>query len=249
MTIQPNTIYNDDCFNILPHIADGSVDAIITDPPYNTTKCEWDKAIDLETLFREFERIIKPNGAVVVFCSFVFGVKLVNACKGKLKFRYDLVWEKSTVAGFVDANNRQLRNHENILVFSVCRMSDTIYNPQMTKGRAYVKKVSGVSEIYNLPRRRIDTINNGDRFPVSIIKGKSEIHTEHPTQKPVSLLEYLVATYSNEGDLILDPFLGSGTTAVACRNLKRNYIGCELHGEYYDICVKRLSQPLQDRMF
>ncbi len=104
MTLELNKIHHGDCFELMKHIPDGSVDAIITDPPYNTTACKWDVAIDLETLFKEFERIIKPNGVVVVFCSFKFGVDCVNACKGKLKFRYDLVWEKSNSVGFFHAN-------------------------------------------------------------------------------------------------------------------------------------------------
>jgi len=247
MTLELNKIHHGDCFELMKHIPDGSVDAIITDPPYNTTACKWDVAIDLETLFKEFERIIKPNGAVVVFCSFKFGVDCVNACKGKLKFRYDLVWEKSKVLGALDANRRQLRNHENVLVFSV--NGYTKYNPQMTKGEAY--KGGRPADQINVYGNGSGVINenNGERFPVSIIKGKSELHTLHPTQKPVSLLEYLVATYSNESDLILDPFLGSGTTAVASRNLKRQYIGFELEEEYYDICVKRLNEPPQGRMF
>lgn len=231
---------------MLPNIPDSSIDCIITDPPYNTTACKWDVAIDLETLFREFERVIKPNGAVVVFCSFKFGVDCFNACKGKLKFRYDLVWDKKCPVGFLSSKERQLRQHENILLFSI--NGDVTYNPQMTKGEAYVNNRKGNAEIYS--QKRTNTINNGDRYPISIISGmNNRSDSVHPTQKPVSLLEYLVATYSNESDLILDPFLGSGTTAVACRNLKRNYIGFELHKEYYDICVKRLNEPLQERMF
>jgi len=249
--LEPNSIYNGNCFNLLPLIPDGSIDCIITDPPYNTTNCKWDVAIDLETLFREFERIVKPNGAVVVFCSFKFGVDCVNACKGKLKFRYDLVWEKSKPVGYFDANNRQLRNHENVIIFSVNEMREIIFNPQMTYGKPYFSKGQNKpnAESY-FNTKRIDTINAGLYYPVSILHGQNGLsNSVHPTQKPVSLLEYLIATYSNEGDLILDPFLGSGTTAVACRNLKRKYIGFELHEDYYDICVKRLNEPLQERMF
>lgn len=247
--LEPNSIYNGNCFNLLPLIPDGSIDCIITDPPYNTTACKWDVAIDLETLFREFERIIKPNGAVVVFCSFKFGVDCVNACKGKLKFRYDLVWDKKCPVGFFDANDRQLRQHENILIFSI---NESNYNPQMTAGKPYKidRSKQKETQIYSEKMKRTDTINNGDRYPISIISGmNNRSDSLHPTQKPVSLLEYLVATYSNESDLILDPFLGSGTTAVASRNLKRNYIGFELEEDYYDICVKRLNEPLQERMF
>lgn len=251
MTIQPNTIHHGNCFDLLLSIPDGSVDAIITDPPYNTTNCKWDVAIDLETLFREFERVIKPNGAVVVFCSFKFGVDCVNACRGKLKFRYDLVWEKNKPAGYLDANHRQLRTHENILVFSINEMRQMVYNPQMAYGKPYIDKRTKrekPNDIYTNVNHT-EQNNNGLYQPLSIIKGKNPDNGLHPTQKPVSLLEYLVATYSNESDLILDPFLGSGTTAVASRNLKRNYIGFELHKDYYDICVKRLNEPLQERMF
>ena len=250
--LEPNNIYNGNCFDLLPLIPDGSIDCIITDPPYNTTACKWDVAIDLETLFKEFERIVKPNGAVVVFCSFKFGVDCVNACKGKLKFRYDLVWDKKCPIGFFDANNRQLRQHENILVFSINEMREITFNPQKTAGIAYERDRTkqDKAKIYSHTTERINTINNGDRYPISIIRDmNNRSDSVHPTQKPVSLLEYLVATYSNESDLILDPFLGSGTTAVACRNLKRNYIGFELEEEYFDICVKRLNEPPQERMF
>ncbi len=245
--LEPNNIYNGNCFDLLPLIPDGSIDCIITDPPYNTTACKWDVAIDLETLFREFERIIKPNGAVVVFCSFKFGVDCVNACKGRLKFRYDLVWEKTTPVGFLSSKRRQLRNHENIIIFSLDGIPT--YNPQMTAGKAYIAKTNIENRNCYGDQKVTISVSNGDRYPLSILNGKNQIGNVHPTQKPVSLLEYLVATYSNESDLILDPFLGSGTTAVACRNLKRNYIGFELHEEYYDICVKRLNEPLQERMF
>ena len=249
--LEPNSIYNGDCFDLLPKIPDASIDCIITDPPYNTTNCKWDVAIDLEMLFKEFERVIKPNGAVVVFCSFKFGVDCVNACKGKLKFRYDLVWEKSKTVGYFDANNRQLRNHENILLFSINEMRQMVYNPQMANGKPYIDKRinNGRNNAVYTETTRTETVNNGLYYPTSIIKGKNPDNGLHPTQKPVSLLEYLVATYSNESDLILDPFLGSGTTAVASRNLKRNYIGFELEEDYYDICVKRLNEPLQERMF
>lgn len=248
-TLQHNTIHHGDCFELMRLIPDGSVDAVITDPPYNTTNCKWDVAIDLETLFKEFERVIKPNGAVVVFCSFKFGVDCVNVCKGKLKFRYDLVWEKSKTVGYFDANNRQLRNHENILLFSINEMREMVYNPQMTYGNPYIDKRTNRADESYTETIRTETVNNGLYYPTSIIKGRNPDNGLHPTQKPVSLLEYLVATYSNESDLILDPFLGSGTTAVACRNLKRQYIGFELDKEYYDICVKRLNEPLQERMF
>ncbi len=239
--LEPNSIYNGNCFDLLPLIPDGSIDCIITDPPYNTTACKWDVAIDLETLFREFERIIKPNGAVVVFCSFKFGVDCVNACKGKLKFRYDLVWEKSKPVGFLDANRRQLRQHENVLVFSI--NGYTSYNPQMTEGKPY--KFNNTKHRYDGYGSHSGTQgeNDGSRFPTSIIYGINGLSDfVHPTQKPVSILEYLVATYSNEGDLILDPFLGSGTTAVACQNLNRNFIGMELHRDYVDIGERRLKE-------
>lgn len=247
--LEPNSIYNGDCFDLLPKIPDASIDCIITDPPYNTTNCKWDVAIDLEMLFKEFERVIKPNGAVVVFCSFKFGVDCVNACKGKLKFRYDLVWEKNKTAGYFDANRRQLRNHENVLVFSI--EGYPTYNPQITYGNPYVDKRTKTEKLNNVYgyAKVIPQNNNGVYQPLSIIKGKNPADGLHPTQKPISLLEYLVATYSNESDLILDPFLGSGTTAVASRNLKRKYIGFELHKEYYDICVKRLNEPPQGRIF
>ena len=174
----------------------------------------------------------------------------MNACKGKLKFRYDLVWDKKCPVGYFDANRRQLRQHENVLVFSI--EGYPCYNAQMTKGKLYNidRSKQEKPKVYGNIKNSTNTNNNGDRYPISIIRDmNNRSDSVHPTQKPVSLLEYLVATYSNESDLILDPFLGSGTTAVASRNLKRRYIGFELEEEYYDICVKRLNEPPQGRMF
>ena len=223
-------------------IADKSIDMILCDLPYGTTKNRWDSVIDLSLLWKQYERIIKDNGAIVLFSQMPFTAELVNS---NLKhFRYEWIWEKTTATGFLNARKMPLKAHENILVFY---KKLPIYNPQKTVGHKPVNKFTkntSDGSCYGKTQLGITGGGNTDRYPRSILKQKTDkqILSLHPTQKPVTLLEYFIKTYTNEGDMVLDNCMGSGSTGVACINTHRNFIGIELDTTYYDIAVKRLKE-------
>ena len=234
MNIQLNEIYNMDCLEGMRYIPDKSIDMILCDLPYGSTKNQWDIIIPFKQLWLYYERIIKDNGAIVLTASQPFTSMLVMS---KLEyFKYSMIWEKSRATGHLNAKIMPMKNHEDILIFGKTRIK---YNPQ------------GILPYGKMTRRG----NNGDNFgesgkenyqeftnyPRTIIQFSNEGITMHPTQKPVELFEYLIKTYSNEGDTILDNCMGSGTTAIACMNTKRNFIGFELEKKYYDICIERIN--------
>lgn len=236
-----NKVIQGDCLEILKQIPDKSINLILQDPPYFTTKCpwEWDIMTKIDELWTEWKRVIKDNGTIVMTASQPFTSKLVMS---NLKmFKYEWIWEKSNGGGFLLANKVPLKRHENILIFAKKQLT---YNPQKTKGKPYICKSSGGTKFLGEETsKKIAgwvTKNNGDRYPISVIKIPSETGL-HPTQKPVALMEYLIKTYTNKGDIVFDGFAGSFTTAVACDNLKRDWICCDIDKEYCEIGKKRIN--------
>ena len=228
-----------DCLELMKDIPDGSVDMILCDLPYGTTKNKWDSIIQLDELWKHYERIIKDNGAIVLFAQTPFDKVL--GCSNLKLLRYEWIWVKESGTGFLNAKKMPLKNSENILVFY---KSLPTYNPQMTAGKPYkCKQGSGSSNWnYNQDCGGHITENNGERYPVNVIKFNRERNTQHPTQKPVALLEYLIKIYTNPGEVVLDNCMGSGSTGVACVNTNRRFIGIELDEGYFNIAKKRIEE-------
>ena len=228
-----------DCLEEMKKIPDGSVDMVLTDPPYGTTQNKWDSIIPLEPMWSELERVTKSNGAIVLTSQSLFTAQVQMASPF---YRYSLVWEKTKAGGFLNANRMPLQAHEDITVHY---KKLPTYNPQKEKGEPYVKKAVTDGDGGNYGKfQRVGTINKNDgtRFPRSVIKIANDNHGSlHKTQKPVALMEYLIKTYTNEGETVLDFTMGSGTTGVACKNLNRNFIGIELDKEYFEIAKKRIE--------
>jgi site-specific DNA-methyltransferase (adenine-specific) len=227
----------------MKEIKSGSVDMILTDPPYGTTACKWDSIIPLEPMWEQLNRVIKPNGAIVITSAQPFtSVLVMSNLKG---FNCEWIYEKTNAKGFLNAKRKPLTSHESVLVFGKAKT----YNPQKwtipeylrTKRKHATSKTSG--EVYgNTKLKRKE--DDGSRYPTSVIGfsnrvGRSENY--HPTQKPVALMEYLIKTYTNEGDTVLDFTMGSGTTGVAAKNLQRNFIGIELDDKYFEIAKERIE--------
>lgn len=243
------SLYNADCFEIFPSIADKSIDMILSDLPYGTTRNSWDSVIPLDKLWVEYERVIKNNGAIVLFAQTPFD-KVLGASNLKL-LKYEWIWNKKRPTGFLNSKFAPMKQHENILVFSKAsaafvknKSNSMIYNPQFRKGEPYTCKNGGQSKNYDFKNmKQIITVNDGNYYPISILEYEPETGY-HPTQKPVALMEYLVKTYTNENDLVLDNCMGSGTTGVACQWAYRKFIGIEKEKKYYDFAIKRLSEVL-----
>jgi site-specific DNA-methyltransferase (adenine-specific) len=228
-------VYNDDCFNIFPKIKD-KVDMVLVDLPYSQTACKWDIPINLEDMWIALKKICKRDCVYVFFCTTKFGYKLIQS--NEKWFRYDLVWEKSRKVGFLSANKMPLRKHEMVYVF---KEKQGVYNPQKTEGKPY--KITGNGEevgIY-LKFKRTDHENKGDRHPSTIVKFNNPSKSVHRTQKPVDLCQWLIKSYSNEGDTVLDFTMGSGSTGVACQNTDRKFIGIEKDKEIFNIAMNRLG--------
>ena len=230
-----------DCLELMKDIPEGSIDMILCDLPYGTTACKWDSVIPFEPLWHEYKRIIKDRGAIVLFGSEPFATELRHS---NLKmYRYDWVWEKEQGANFMLCKYQPYKVHEVISVFSKSRH---FYNPQMTVGKPYISG-KGTSGDITGNVKKVQKTNNGTRFPRSVQyfatdKAKGSFH---PTQKPVALLEYLVKTYTNEGDTVLDNCMGSGSTGVACMNTGRRFIGIELDKQYFEIAEKRIKEAAE----
>lgn len=244
MKINTDFILNEpicnDCFNIFPQIESGSVDMILCDLPYGTTQCKWDSILPLDKLWKEYNRIIKKNGAIVLFSSQPFTSILINS--NIKNFRYTWVWEKSKATNYLNAKKQPLRASEDICVFY---QKQPTYNPQMTEGKPYNKGTAlRETEVYG-SQVAVEVKSDGARYPRNVIYFKtaeSEGKVVHPTQKPLALLEYLIQTYSNEGETILDNTAGSFSTAVAATKLNRNWIGIEQEEEYCKIGLERLEK-------
>lgn len=235
-----NKITCGDCFELMEQLKDNSIDCIITDPPYNTTRNSWDTEIDLDVLFTEFWRVLKEHGTIVMFSQQPFTtIAIMNQ---KENFKYELIWNKIRVSGFLNANRMPLRSHENILIFYKKRGT---YNTQKMLGDKSHSKGSISSDVNNNYGKygKIDlSAENGSwKFPKSVLEFMKPHPAVHPTQKSLNLINWLIRTYSNENDIILDPFSGSGTTSVACKQSNRNSINFELSREYCDIAEKRLN--------
>lgn len=222
----------------IKRIPDGSVDLILTDPPYGITACDWDVRPDLDFMWREFNRVLKLNGAAVVTATQPFATDLINA--NRRWFRYDLIWVKSNPVGFLNSHKMPMRQHELVLVFY--RRLPT-YNPQMSKSAPRVAKALKQTDRGSGVYRKTINIKyeHEGHYPTSVLPFRKEGGKgRHPTQKPVSLFEYLISTYSNPGEVVFDPFMGSGTTAVAALAVGRQYVGFETCREYYEGSLERL---------
>ena len=236
-------LYNNDCLYVMPAIADKSVDMILADLPYGTTACKWDTIIPFEPLWKEYKRIIKDNGAIVLTASQPFTSKLVMS--NYKMFKYEWIWIKNRGSNFASVKKIPIKEHESCLVFYNSKIT---YNPIM-QGRTGGGK-QRVTKPFKKTRSKISEhgveVNGAewlseDRYPSSWQKFNCEVGM-HPTQKPVGLFEYLIRTYTNEGDLVFDGFGGSGTTAIAAHRTKRNFIVIEKDKRYFEIASKRLYQ-------
>lgn len=231
-------LYKGDCLEIMKEIKSDSVDMILADLPYGTTACSWDFIIPMELLWKEYNRIAKENAAMVFTGTQPFTAMMIRS---NLKnFRYEWIWEKNQGTNPMNAHNMPLRSHENIMIFY--RKKPT-YNPQLWYDKPYYGFISAdktIGESYGHQKSKHRNNPAGERFPKTIIKMKQEKGL-HPTQKPVKLMEYLINTYTNENDVVLDNVMGSGTTGIACKNLNRGFIGIELNEEYFNIAEKRIN--------
>jgi len=241
-----------DCLERMKEIPDGSVDLILADPPYGTTACKWDSVIPLEQMWEQLKRIIKPNGAIVLFGIEPFSSFL--RCSNIKMFKYDWIWVKTKKTGFTNAKNRPLSNYEVVSVFSEgtvanCSPKRMPYNPQgleplnkVIKGGKNKSKGDDVGHSYYRPSQETDYIREWTNYPANVIYFNSEGNTVHPTQKPVALMEYLIKTYTQEGETVLDFTMGSGSTGVAAKNTNRKFIGIEMDETYFDVSVKRIME-------
>ncbi len=243
-----NNLMLGDCLERMKEIPDGSVDMVLTDPPYGTTACKWDSIIPLEPMWEQLKRVIKPNGAIVMTAAQPF--TSVLTLSNIDMFKYSLVWKKSRISHFAQAPYRFLTEHEDIVVFSYGGASKNaknrmIYNPQGTTEIHKVVKGKGHSDHRPSNRVQKDYVQSRTGYPKSVLEFKSDQAKLHPTQKPVALMEYLIRTYTNEGDTVLDFTMGSGTTGVACANTGRKFIGIEMDENYFNIAEKRISEARQ----
>ena len=237
-------LFHGDCLEVMKDIPDKSVDMILCDLPYGTTECKWDKLIDNKSMWEHYNRILKESGNIILFASQPFTTKLIES--NPKMFRYEIIWIKTRPTGFANANYRPMKKHENILIFTKASTSTAgnnhaTYNPQGLI--ECERKVKRTSRGYQGERQnsKDEYVSKFTNYPTSIVEFPSEGKTVHPTQKPVDLLEYLIKTYSNEGEVVLDNCMGSGSTGVACINTNRNFIGIELDEEYFEVAKKRIE--------
>ena len=245
--MKPIELWQGDCLELMKDIPDGSVDLVLTDPPYGTTACKWDSVIPFEPMWEQLNRIIKPNGAICLFGSEPFSSALIMS---NIKhFKYDWIWDKQRGSNFQNARKQPMKQHENVCVFY---KKQCTYNPQMVKynGKKVTNKPSETNAKFksivasNSPTMQIKPYkDNGYRYPCDILNIRREKlgSTVHPTQKPVALLEYLIKTYTNENETVLDNCMGSGTTGVACKRLNRRFIGMEKDEKYFNIAKERIE--------
>lgn len=246
-----------DCLDVMKSIPDKSIDMILCDLPYGTTGIEWDKPIPFAPMWFEYERIIKENAAIVLFSAQPFTTDLISS--NRKLFRYEIIWKKTTSAGFMNANRAPLRIHENILVFY---KKLPTYHPIMSKvertdlGRVKHREENRSKQYPNV--KPASWTEKGMRFPTDVVEfsnwngalfGKINNATKHPTQKPVDLCEYLISTYTNPHDVVLDNCMGSGTTGVACSNLQRSFIGIEMKPEYFAFAEMRIKNATMQSKF
>lgn len=239
-------IYNESCFATFDRLEDQNIDMVMVDPPYGTTACKWDSVIPLEPMWKELKRVVKLNGAIVIMANQPFTSKLV--CSNLKMFKYDWVWQKPKGTGHLNAKKQPMRDKEDILVFYT---KQCFYSPQYLSGEPYKDKAgkdhskkSSMTDSYgDYTNFRND--NNGFRYPKQVqMFPVVERGSIHPTQKPVALMEYLIKTYTKEGEKVLDFAMGSGTTGVACGNLNRRFVGCDNDKEfgYFEIAKERIRK-------
>jgi site-specific DNA-methyltransferase (adenine-specific) len=241
MAMSKINLMQGDCLERMKEIPDGSVDMVLTDPPYGTTACKWDSIIPLEPMWEQLKRVIKTNGAIVMTASQPFTTTLI-ASNMKM-FKYCWVWDKVNASSGLHAKTQPLRSHEDICVFGRGKLN---YCPQMVGAKPRADKARLIPNGDAFNGKHIERIynNGGMKYPKSILEvsNANQRGKQHPTQKPVALMEYLVKTYTNEGETVLDFTMGSGTTGVAAKNLNRNFIGIELDPDYFEIARKRINE-------
>jgi site-specific DNA-methyltransferase (adenine-specific) len=248
------TLYHGDCLDIMPTLEAGNIDAVITDLPYNTLEYGWDCPIDLSELWKKIIPVLGANGSFVTTASQPFTSGLIVS--NLEMFKYEYAWKKSLGANFLHAKNMPVKIHENIVVFSKGSINHPsvsenrmTYNPQLISATPYTRKIDPrISLNWNNQNRpstdkKYETVNSGFRYPSSVIEfaNGNNKNSGHPTEKPVALCAWLILTYTNPGDTILDPFMGSGTTGVACIQTGRNFIGIEKELKYFEIAEKRIA--------
>ena len=233
-------LWNEDCVQTLERIETGSVDLCLQDTPFGCTQNEWDIKPNFTIMWQHWERVIKDNGAMIFFGTQPFASELILSRSAF--FRYDLIWYKALGSGFLNANKMPMRNHEHILVFY---KKLPTYNPQMKIGKMRTKGSTKSNTSTNYGDYKGKTKVDDQYFPQSVLdftNGDRTSENDHPTQKPLELIRYLIQTYSNENDVVFDGYSGSGTTAAACIKERRNFIGSELNKKYFDLSVKRLNE-------
>lgn len=233
-------LYHGDCLDVMASIPDGYVDMVMCDLPYGTTRNRWDSIIQLDPLWKQYWRVVKPNGAIVLTAQTPFDKVLGASCLRHL--RYEWIWEKTEATGHLNAKRCPMKAHENVLVFY---RSMPTYNPQKTTGhqRKTAVQVNAKQSTNYGRHENKPPYDSTERYPRSVQKFSTDKQhsTLHPTQKPVALMEYLIRTYTNTGEVVLDNAMGSGTTGVACTNLGRRFIGIESDAEYFALARTRLS--------
>lgn len=241
-----------DCLELMKRIPDKSIDMILCDLPYCETGNKWDKKLlNLDEVFKQYERIIKEDGAIVLTGTFKFGVQLYNTAPHL--YKYDWVWEKDNGTNAPNVNHQPFRVHENVFVFGKGRVTNgkrtpMKYNPQKTQGKPYCQKSGRMSDNWKGGLGTVITDNkDGLRHPKTIQHFNRDKGGFHPTQKPVEMMEYFIKTYTNEGDLVLDNCMGSGSTGVACINTNRNFLGFELDEKYFEIAKNRLKKAEESK--
>ena len=252
--IELNKIYNQNCLEGMKYIDDKSIDMILCDLPYGTTASSWDKIINMKELWGGYERVIKDNGAIVLFASGQFTQKLINS--NERLYKYKWIWLKTKRGNFVNAKNRPMTSYEEILIFSKGNTANGSkikmkYYPQGLEPIYKTNKDNGTrfgSMAGKRPSHKDITIQEWTNYPCDTLSFDSVGKPIHPTEKPVSLCEYLINTYTNEGEIVLDNCIGSGTTAIASINTNRQYIGFELDKNYYDIANKRIEDHLKNKV-
>ena len=247
MTSLPYNLQQGDCLELMKEIADESIDLVCCDPPYGTTSIKWDSVLDFNKMWEQYARIIKPKGIICLFGSQPFSAQLI--CSKLDWFRYEIIWDKNKCGSPGLAKKRPMKTHENIMIFY--KEAGGTYNPQMTKGEPFKRKSKNPEGYvgkkndhkYGLkPRKEFE--NKGTRYPKSVLQISRDFSAQqqvHPTQKPVPLMEWLIKTYSNEGETVLDNCMGSGSTGVAAVKLNRSFIGIDTSPEYIKISTERIQ--------
>lgn len=239
-------LINGDCLIEMKNIPDKSIDMILCDLPYGSTANKWDVIIPFDKLWKEYERIIKPKGNIILFGTGLFAFKL--ALSNEKLYRYEIVWKKSKCGSPLTAKYMPLKKHELILVFGE---SASKYNPQMTEGTPYKRKYTpNKTNNMEFGIKGVQTDNKGTRHPITVLDFPQKWRRQdqvHPTQKPVELLEWLIRSYSDEGDTVLDNCMGSGSTMIACVNTKRKGIGIEMDEKYFEIAKNRVEKALEEK--